>query len=227
MSAPVLPNEPQLLASCGAASPAQVDAAVKAAAAAFKSWSKLADSERAGWLRKLADELGSRKAHVAAIEALNTGKPYREAEGDVDDACAAFRYCAALAENGKGVAHIQPDQSALPDPNFAGSHIIYEPVGVVAGILPFNFPLSEWCTVLCCVVRSIDRYGFLCLLNFHIDTRLAFTSPGRCSDGRVEGGPLTGRRMHNRPQALRVHALLHPGAGCRGGGHRAAPGEPI
>jgi betaine-aldehyde dehydrogenase len=92
-------------------------------------------------LRKLADEMANRKAHIAAIEAINTGKPFREAEGDVDDTCAAFRYCASLAENGCGVKHIQPDASKLPDPQFENSYIRYEPVGVVVGILPFNFPL--------------------------------------------------------------------------------------
>jgi acyl-CoA reductase-like NAD-dependent aldehyde dehydrogenase len=132
---------PQVLAPAAAASSAQVDAAVEAAAAAFPAWAALSNAERAGWLRKLADELEKRKPEAAAVEALNTGKPLREAQGDVDDACAAFRYCAGLAEKGRGVEHIQPDQAALPDPNFAGSSIIYEPVGVVAGILPFNFPL--------------------------------------------------------------------------------------
>lgn len=38
------------------------------------------------------------------------------------------------------VPTIQPDASALPDPAFSGK-IIYEPVGVVVGVLPFNFPL--------------------------------------------------------------------------------------
>jgi len=129
----------ELLAPAGLASSAQVDAAVKAAAEAFKTWSRTSNAERAGWLRKLADELEQRKPACAAAEAINAGKPLREAHGDVDDACAAFRYCAGLAEKGRGVEHIQPDQAALPDPNFAGSSIVYEPVGVVAGILPWNF----------------------------------------------------------------------------------------
>jgi betaine-aldehyde dehydrogenase len=134
------PCDEQPLGQCSEASAAQVDAAVQAAAAAFKSWRRTPDAERAGWLRKLADELSSRKAHIAAVEALNTGKPFREGEGDVEDACAALRYCAGLAEKGRGVAHIQPDAAAL-DASFAGSSILYEPVGVVVGILPFNFPL--------------------------------------------------------------------------------------
>ena len=92
---------------------------------------------------KLADEVAARKPHIAAVEALNVGKPLREAEADMDDVIAALRYCAGLAEKGKGVDHIQPDASALPDPAFAGSYIIYEPVGVVGAILPFNFPQAR------------------------------------------------------------------------------------
>jgi betaine-aldehyde dehydrogenase len=134
------PTTGQPLANAGGASPQQVDEAVKAAAAAFKSWRKVPDAERAGWLRKLADEVAARKPHIAAVEALNVGKPLREGEADLDDVIACLRYCAGLAEKGCGVKHIQTDAAALPDPGFAGSHIIYEPVGVVAGILPFNFP---------------------------------------------------------------------------------------
>ena len=132
------PCSGELLATCGGASEAQVDAAVKAAREAFKSWQKLSDAEHATWLRKLADEVAVRKPHIAAVEALNTGKPLREAEGDCDDVVGVLRYCAGLAEKGKGVAHIQPDQDALPDANFKGSYIIYEPVGVVGAVTPWK-----------------------------------------------------------------------------------------
>ena len=129
------------LHSAGAASVEQVDLAVKAAAAAFSTWRLVDNIERAIWLRRLADEVLMRKDAIAAIEALNVGKPLREAEADLDDVVAALRYCADLAVRGRGVEHIQPDASALPDPSFAGSYILYEPVGVVAAILPYNFPL--------------------------------------------------------------------------------------
>jgi hypothetical protein len=62
----------------------------------------------------------SRRFLSCRIEATNTGKPVREAEGDVDDAIAAFRYCAGLAESGRTRA-IQTDASALPDPSFGGT----------------------------------------------------------------------------------------------------------
>jgi betaine-aldehyde dehydrogenase len=118
----------------------QADRAVKAAAAAFKTWRKVPDVERAAWLRKLADEVAARKPRICTAETLNCGKPYREAEGDIDDCIAALKYCAGLAEKGAASALPGCDQSALPDPSFTGA-IRYEPVGVVVGITPFNFPL--------------------------------------------------------------------------------------
>lgn len=133
------PSNGELLAVAGSATSEQADRAIKAAAKAFKTWSKLADTERANWLIKLADELTARRDHIAAVESLNTGKPFREGQGDVDDAIAALKYAAGLASSGKTKA-IQTDATLLPDPSFTGS-IRYEAVGVVLGITPFNFPM--------------------------------------------------------------------------------------
>jgi len=117
---------------------AHVDAAVAAAAAAAPAWGALAPAARAAHLRALADELERRRDDVASVEALNCGKPLREAFGDVDDACAAFRYCARQAETFD--ARYPGPSEAMPDAAMVGS-IRYEPVGVVAAICPFNFPL--------------------------------------------------------------------------------------
>jgi betaine-aldehyde dehydrogenase len=58
---------------------------VKAAAAAQPAWAALGLAARAAILRKLADGVDAAKPRLAAMEALNTGKPLREAEADVDD----------------------------------------------------------------------------------------------------------------------------------------------
>jgi hypothetical protein len=75
-------------------------------------------------------------SHPRSVEALNTSKPLREAVGDVEDACAAFRYCARQAEALETRLAAAPTE-ALPAPEFAG-RIRYEPVGVVAAICPWN-----------------------------------------------------------------------------------------
>jgi acyl-CoA reductase-like NAD-dependent aldehyde dehydrogenase len=122
------------------ASAEQVDAAVRAADAAFPAWSALPPSARAAHLLALAAELEKRKDAVASVEALNCGKPVKEAFGDVDDACAAFRYCARQATNFDRL-YPQPSE-AMPDAAFHGA-VRYESVGVVAAICPFNFPLMS------------------------------------------------------------------------------------
>lgn len=104
------------------------------------------------------------------MEALNTGKPFREAQGDVDDAVAAFRFCARQAEAIPQVYTNTP-REALPMPEETG-RIRYEPVGVVAAICPWNFPLmmAAWkvgpslaagCTV---VVKPSEFTPFTALL---------------------------------------------------------------
>lgn len=70
-----------------------------------------------------------------SVEALNTSKPLREAYGDVDDAVAAFRYCANQAE--KLEERMSQPNEPLPAAEFSGK-IRYEPVGVVAAICPWN-----------------------------------------------------------------------------------------
>ena len=128
------------LSTCPLAGANEAETACIGAATAFKSWSKLSGSVRATWLRKLADELESRKDAVASVEALNTSKPLREGQGDVDDACAAFRYCARQAEALEAGTLLPQPTEALPAAEFKGS-IRYEPLGVVVGICPWNFPL--------------------------------------------------------------------------------------
>jgi betaine-aldehyde dehydrogenase len=75
---------------------------------------------------------------IISVEALNTSKPLREAIGDVEDAVAAFRYCARQAEALD--ARLSQPSEALPAAEFSG-RIRYEPVGVVGAICPWNFPL--------------------------------------------------------------------------------------
>lgn len=96
------------------------------------------------------------------MEALNTSKPVREAYGDVDDAVAAFRYCARQAEALE--ARLAQPSEALPAPEFSG-RIRYEPVGVVAAICPWNFPLmmAAWKTgpslaAGCCIIIKPSEF---------------------------------------------------------------------
>ena len=117
------------------ASRAQVDAAVAAAKAAFGGWSQTVPKDRAAPLLKLADRIESEAAVLAEIESRNTGKPLAAALNDEIPAIAdVFRFFAGAARTQHG---------ALAGEYLPGftSMIRRDPVGVVASIAPWNYPL--------------------------------------------------------------------------------------
>ncbi|WP_258535518.1 aldehyde dehydrogenase family protein [Bacillus sp. 03113] len=109
--------------------------AIKAAREAFDSgvWSNLSTGERAEFLFKIADKIIENREELARLETLDNGKPYREAEADVDDAAACFRYYAGLITKPSGQTY------DVPAPIQA--MVIREPIGVCGLIVPWNYPL--------------------------------------------------------------------------------------
>lgn len=118
---------------------ADVDQAVDAARKAFNSWSITSVKERSAILLKIADRIEENAERFAQIESLDNGKPIRETLGaDIPLAIDHFRYFA-------GVIRSEEDQVKLLD-NQTMSMIIREPIGVVAQIVPWNFPflMAAW-----------------------------------------------------------------------------------
>ena len=117
------------------ASPEQVEAAVGAAKAAFKGWSQTPPKDRAALLLKLADKIESEAAVLASLESRNTGKPLPAALNDEIPAIAdVFRFFAGAARTQHGAV------AGEYLPGFT-SMIRRDPVGVVASIAPWNYPL--------------------------------------------------------------------------------------
>lgn len=109
--------------------------AIDAATEAFKQWSKLTADTRANYLHQLADQLVERKEHFAQIITKEMGKPIVNARYEVDSAVSYFKWFAEEARRVYG--EIIPS----PVPNKRIS-VIKQPLGVVAAITPWNFPLS-------------------------------------------------------------------------------------
>ncbi|MBO1328209.1 gamma-aminobutyraldehyde dehydrogenase [Acetobacter suratthaniensis] len=117
------------------ASAGQVNDAVAAAVKAFPAWALATPAERSGMLLKVADAIEAEADTLARIESLNTGKPYHLVLADEIPAIAdCFRYFAAAARNLHG---------PVAGEYLAGhtSMLRRDPVGVVAGIAPWNYPL--------------------------------------------------------------------------------------
>jgi acyl-CoA reductase-like NAD-dependent aldehyde dehydrogenase len=111
----------------------EVDAAVENAKQAFPGWRAIAPPDRAARLHALADALASARDELALLEARNAGKPIADARGEMDMVVATFRYYAGAPERLLG--------DTIP---VAGGQAftVREPLGVVALIVPWNFPLT-------------------------------------------------------------------------------------
>ena len=117
------------------ASLAQIESAASAAAAAFKTYKKTTPRDRATLLLRLADAIEANAADFAELESQNCGKPYLAALNDEMPAVAdVFRFFAGAVRN---------MTSALAGEYLPGhtSMIRRDPLGVVASIAPWNYPL--------------------------------------------------------------------------------------
>ncbi|TDC47933.1 aldehyde dehydrogenase family protein [Jiangella ureilytica] len=120
-----------------------VDRAVAAARAAFEpgsAWRRTTPRQRARLLWRMAELIDQHADELAQLETLDNGKPFLGArDGDVATAAELFRYFAGWATKIEGTT-IPMSADA---PYFA--YTVREPVGVVAGIVPWNFPLLMAC----------------------------------------------------------------------------------
>jgi aldehyde dehydrogenase (NAD+) len=118
------PSNGEKLASVAQGSPADIDAAVRAARAAFPKWRSLTPHVRARYLYALARLVQKHSRLLAVLETMDNGKPIRESR-DIDIPLVArhFYHHAGWAQ--------------LLEQEFAE----YEPCGVVGQIIPWNFPL--------------------------------------------------------------------------------------
>jgi acyl-CoA reductase-like NAD-dependent aldehyde dehydrogenase len=123
-----------------AATAADVDAAVAAARRAFEDgpWRTMSARERGRLLRKLADALWDRREEFALVESLENGKTFREAiRGDVGPGAATLAYWSE--------APVRILGEVLPVDGPFHTYVVKEPIGVVAAIVPWNYPTCLMC----------------------------------------------------------------------------------
>ncbi|KAK0386247.1 hypothetical protein NLU13_6084 [Sarocladium strictum] len=133
----ICPTNEKPIASVHEAGAEDVDLAVKAARKAFEGvWAQTIPSERGRLLNKLADLFDENTEILAAIEALDNGKAFAMAKGDVGMASGCLRYYAGWADKIHGKT-IDTDPDTF-------NYTRHEPVGVCGQIIPWNFPLVSW-----------------------------------------------------------------------------------
>ncbi len=116
---------------------ADVDRAVESAHRALGGdWARMPGAARGAVLSRAASSIRQQAPRLALAECLDSGKPLQEAEGDVEGAARCFDYYAGLTDKLEGRSiPLGPDHLAYTS---------WEPIGVCAQIIPWNYPLSTF-----------------------------------------------------------------------------------
>jgi acyl-CoA reductase-like NAD-dependent aldehyde dehydrogenase len=132
----VNPATEEVIAEVAEAAPADIAAAAAAARACFEgdAWRSLAARKRGALLYRAADLLEQGADEMARLETLHNGKPLFESRIDVAMTVETLRYYAGWADKLTG--------QTLPVDGPFFTYTLREPVGVVAAIVPWNFPLN-------------------------------------------------------------------------------------
>lgn len=131
----VNPATEEVIATVASADKSDVDEAVKAARAALNGpWGKMSARERGRLVSRLADRLLEKADEVARLETLHNGKPIFESRQiEIPAAAECFEYYAGWADKIMG--------ETIPVKGNYLTYTLREPLGVVAAIVPWNFPL--------------------------------------------------------------------------------------
>jgi betaine-aldehyde dehydrogenase len=190
---------------------AEVNLAVAAAAAGQKQWAAMTGAERGRILRRTADLLRARNDELARLETLDTGKPIQETRVvDVQSGADCLDYYAGIAPMLAG-EHMDLGPEAF-------GYTRREPLGVVAGIGAWNYPLQIACwkaaPALACGNAMIFKPAELTPLTA-IKLAETFSEAG-LPDGVfnvVQGSAETGRLLTRHPDIAKVSLTGEAGTG--------------
>ncbi len=178
---------------CGAE---DVNAAVEAAARAQQAWWKTPGVEKAKLLRDVAAKIRAHERDLSRLMTLETGKPLIESVDCIDWVAACFEYYAEVGRRsyGNSIPPVAPHQI-----NFT----IKEPYGVVAAIVPFNFPLL----LMAWKVAPALAAGNTLVCKPPHQNPLCNLLLAKCYDGLppgvvnlITGGPETGELLVDHPK---------------------------
>mgnify|MGYP001258845008 FL=1 len=128
------PSIGKVYAKCPESSTLDLKSAVSSASKAFNSWKELATEQRSNILFKIANEIEKRKDEFAIAETIDNGKPLNDSKNiDIPRAINNLRFYASAVINSSSESHSLP--------NNVINYTLRDPLGVVACISPWNYPL--------------------------------------------------------------------------------------
>ena len=162
------PATEEVIGKASKATPADVEKALKSAEKGFAVWRNTPPWQRSYVIRKIADLMRKKSEVLAKWLTLEVGKPLAEARGEISGAADIFEWNAEETKRIYG----QTVESRFENTRV---HVYYQPVGVVAALVPWNFPivlasrkistaLAAGCSVICkpdvitpgCVMKLMD-----------------------------------------------------------------------
>ena len=129
------PYNGEVLKTFDEMSPAQVDSAIAKADEAFRQWRETSFEHRSKILRRAAELLRERREELATIMTLEMGKKIEDARPEIDLCATIFDY---YADNGANI--LAPKEY---DTSEGKGSLVNQPVGIVYGIQPWNFPFYQ------------------------------------------------------------------------------------
>jgi len=131
----IFPYTQELLAEYPLLDDTQLDRAISDASNAYRSWKKTSFTERANVLRQVALIMRRDLEKLATLITHEMGKVIAEARGEVEKCAVTAEYYAEHSED------FLKDETLVA--GYTKSFVIYQPIGVVLGIMPWNFPFWQ------------------------------------------------------------------------------------
>jgi len=198
------PSSGEPLGDICIATKAEVDRAVDAARKAFEGWRAAPPDRREELLRRLAELVKANEVEFAELESVDVGKPIAHSSFlDVPLSIEVLNYTAGLATKLSGQM-LNPSMKLFPGQRFV-AYTRQEPRGVVAAIIPWNFPLlvavmkvapalAAGCTV---VLKPAEDASMTSLRLAELTVETGF--PNGVINVVTGDGPTTGRALINNP----------------------------
>lgn len=133
------PFNQNVVATVARANAEDTRAAVSAARRAFNEgpWPRMKREERSAILKAISDKINERQKDLVALEVADSGSTVRKAKEDIYLSARNMNYFSKLA-----AADLDETIEGLNKPGFSHNLLVREPIGVVAAIIPWNFPLK-------------------------------------------------------------------------------------
>ena len=133
------PFNQQVVAKVARAGVVDARGAIRAAREAFDNgpWRRMSHSERSVLLKAVSDKINERAKELIALEVEDSGSTVRKAKEDIFLSARCMNYYSKLAAN-----ELIENVEGLTKPGFSQNLLVREPIGVVAAIIPWNFPLK-------------------------------------------------------------------------------------